>query len=177
MIVAPKPSNEAERLAALRQLKLLDTLPEQVYDDLALLASHICSTPISLVTLVDHERQWFKARVGVTMTETSRDSSFCSHAIAHPTDVLTVADTHRDPRFWDNPFVTGEPMARFYAGAPILTERGEALGTVCVIDRKPRELHAREVFALQALARQAAVLFKLRARVFDLEDRERARQG
>jgi GAF domain-containing protein len=177
VIAAPKPSNEAERLAALRQLRLLDTLPEQVYDDLALLASHICSTPISLVTLVDHERQWFKARVGITMTETSRDASFCAHAIVHPTDVLTVADTQRDPRFWDNPFVTGEPMTRFYAGAPIVTAHGEALGTVCVIDRKPRELGAREVFALQALARQAAALFRLRARVFELEDRESAAKG
>ena len=166
----PRPANDAERIAVLRQLRLLDTLPEQVYDDLAFLASTICGTPISLVSLVDAERQWFKARIGVEYAETPRSEAFCAHAILTPDEVMTVSDAREDGRFVDNPHVTGAPYVRFYAGAPIVTDDGAALGTVCAIDTKPRTIDARQSYALKALARVAASLFQLRARTFAAEE-------
>ena len=164
--VAPRPANEDERQEALHKLRLLDTLPEQTYDDIVLLAAQICDTPISMVSLIDNERQWFKARLGLDVPEIRRDGSFCSHAILQPEKVMLVPDTLEDLRFCESPMVSGDPHIRFYAGAPIVTPDGAALGTVCVIDKKPRELSARQQFALQALARQASALFQLRARVF-----------
>ena len=164
---------EQARLAALHDLRVLDTLPEQAFDDIVQLASQICGTPLGLVSLVDEQRQWFKARVGLAATQTPRDLAFCAHAINTPDALMVVADTAHDPRFRSNPLVTGEPEIRFYAGAPIVTAGGHALGTVCVIDTVPRELDAAQLGALQALARQASALFELRERTLALEEQAR----
>ena len=153
---------EARRLAALLELRVLDTLAESVYDDIALLASQTCATPIGLISLVDEDRQWFKARVGLDVDETPRDLAFCAHAIVDAVPVFVVEDASSDLRFRDNPLVTGDPGVRFYAGAPIMSHCGQALGTVCVIDRVPRVLDARQLLGLQALARQATALLELR---------------
>ena len=149
---------------ALRGLRVLDTLPEQVFGDIVLLASRICGTPVSLVSLVDRDRQWFKARVGLAAPETHRDLAFCSHAIVSHDPLFVVEDTAMDPRFSGNPLVTGEPGIRFYAGAPIVMPDGHAMGTVCVIDTVPRTLDAAQRECLQALARQTTALFELRLR-------------
>ena len=160
---APRfPDNETERLAALDRLRILDTTSESVFDDLVTLASEICGTPIALVSLVDHDRQWFKARVGLEARQTPREIALCAHAIADPTQLFTVVDASVDARFADNPLVTGEPHVRFYAGAPIVTEDGHALGTVCVIDTKPRVLTKSQSECMRALARQASSLMALR---------------
>ena len=169
----PLPSDEDRRLRALRRLRVLDSLPEQLFDDIVLLASEICGTPIGLISLIDTDRQWFKARVGLDATETPRSFAFCAHAILAPDDVMNVPDAALDPRFAANPLVTGDPNIRFYAGAPVVTPEGEALGTVCVIDTVPRELTSAQRAALQALARQTAAL--LQAREMTLE-REEANQ-
>jgi diguanylate cyclase len=170
-------TDEAARVAALRELRLLDTLPEQVFDDIVLLASQICGTPIGLVSLVDSDRQWFKARVGLNVTETHRDIAFCAHAIVAAGPVFAVEDATLDLRFRDNPMVTGDPHIRFYAGAPIVMADGHALGTVCVIDTVPRVLDAAQLRALQALSRQTAALLesRLRAIVSERQARERER--
>ncbi len=169
------------RQRALERLRILDTLPEQVYDDLVLLASEICGTPIALVSLIDHERQWFKARLGLDVAETHRDLAFCWHAVVEPASVLVVPDALQDPRFAGNALVTGAPNIRFYAGAPIVLHSGEALGTVCVIDTEPRKVSPSQLRALQALARQAAALLELRERTMAAEqnssDRARAQRA
>lgn len=152
---APLPHDEAQRLRELRGYEVLDTLPEQAFDDLTQLASRICGTPISLISLVDADRQWFKSRVGLEATQTPREVAFCAHAILDPQSVLQVEDARLDERFHDNPLVTAEPNVRFYAGAPLVTARGEALGTLCVLDREPGEMSAEEIDALRALARRA----------------------
>ena len=159
---APPPDNEEQRLQALTRTEILDSLSEQAYDDLVTLASQICDTPIALITLVDRDRQWFKAKVGLQTSETARDLAFCAHAILVPDDVFSIHDAQRDARFADNPLVTGAPRIRFYAGASIVTDDGEALGTVCVIDDKPRTLDAAQKRCLQVLARQASGLLKAR---------------
>ena len=168
---------EADRLAALRRYRILDTHPERAFDDLALLASHICGTPMALITLVDEHRQWFKARVNVPVTETSRAVSFCAHAIQQR-DVFVVPDALKDARFRDNPQVTGEPHIRFYAGAPIVTPDGHALGTLCVVDRTPRTLTREQLQALEALRRQVEAQMELRLNLMELEkalaERDRA---
>ncbi len=160
-------ANESERLKALRQYKILDTKPEQAFDDLALIASHICGTPIALITMVDEDRQWFKARIGTDVHETARSISFCSHAIEQK-GVFTVPDATLDPRFRDNPLVKGEPHIRFYAGAPLASREGYALGTLCVVDYVPRELTPEQNHALVALERQVAAQLELRRNLDEL---------
>jgi signal transduction histidine kinase len=161
VVKAPLPEDEAARLAALRDAQVLDTLPEQDFDDIALLASEICGTPMGLVSLVDEERQWFKAKVGVDIDQTHRDLSFCAHAVRGH-ELLEIPDAAADPRFSDNPFVLGDNSVRFYAGAPVVLDGTHSVGTVCVIDRQPRELTPAQRRALRSLARHASVQLELR---------------
>jgi len=163
----PLPENEAARLEALRRYAILDTFPEQEFDDLARLAALVCGTPIALVSFVDANRQWFKARVGLDLPETPRDVSFCGHAILKP-DLLVIPDALEDERFRLNPLVTGEPKIRFYAGAPLLAQDGHALGTICVLDRVPRDLNGAQREALKSLSRLAVAELELRRSVSDL---------
>jgi diguanylate cyclase (GGDEF)-like protein/PAS domain S-box-containing protein len=156
------PDNEAQRLAALASYDVLDTPAETEFDDLTLLATILCGTPIALVSLVDQERQWFKSSVGLAVQETSRTISFCGHAINQPEQLMEVHNALEDERFADNPLVTGDPNIRFYAGAPLVTSDGYALGTLCVIDTVPRQLTEQQRAALQALSRQATRLIEKR---------------
>ena len=155
------PTNESDRLVALDRYKILDTLPEQVYDDLTQLAADICGTPIALISLIDKDRQWFKSRVGIDATETPRDISFCGHAVA-ANAILNVPDASLDPRFADNPLVTKDPSIRFYAGVPLITDDNFALGTLCVIDRQPHDLTEQEIRQLEALSRLVISQLELR---------------
>lgn len=166
---AAAPASEAERLNVLRQYRVLDTLPEAVYDDLAFIASQICQTPIALVSLVDGDRQWFKARIGLEAEQTPRDLAFCAHAILEPDEVLQVSDAALDERFNTNPLVTAGPAIRFYAGVPLVTAEGHAIGTLCAIDRKPRELSADQLRALRALSREVMMQMELRRTIASLE--------
>jgi len=158
---APFPSVESGRLAALDRYAILDTEPEQTFDDLVVLAAYVCKTPIAMLSLVDDHRQWFKSKVGVEIRETPRDTSFCAHAILQQ-DLFIVTDTRHDARFRENPLVVGEPHIRFYAGAPLINEDGFALGTLCVIDREPRELDETQKEALKSLSRLALGQMELR---------------
>ena len=167
-------ADETARLAALRRYRILDTDPERAFDDLATLASQICGTPIALITLVDAKRQWFKARVGVSIAETSRSVSFCSHAIQHR-DLFVVSDASKDGLFRDNPLVKGDPHIRFYAGAPLITHDGHALGTLCVVDTVPRTLTREQTDALHALKRQAEAQIELRGNLIELHQALAAR--
>ena len=169
---APLPQDEPDRLEALRAYSILDTLDEQAFNDIALLAGSICETPIALISLVDEQRQWFKARVGLQARETPRDFAFCAHAILDAQNVLVVKDARADPRFEDNPLVTGDPNIRFYAGAPLLTPTGKALGTVCVVDRTPRDLPPEKIEALRALSRMVVAQLELRRVVSELQRSE-----
>jgi diguanylate cyclase (GGDEF)-like protein/PAS domain S-box-containing protein len=155
---------EDRRLAAVRALHILDTEPEAVFDEAVLLASTLCGTPVSLVTILDEQRQWFKAKVGVEIAETPREHAFCAHAIQQ-TDVFVVADAHLDPRFRDNPLVTGEICLRFYAGMPLVTTDAHALGTLCVMDTRPRDLTPEQKAALKILARQVTTHIEQRMRM------------
>ncbi|WNL44625.1 sensor domain-containing diguanylate cyclase [Dyella sp. BiH032] len=166
---AALPPNEAERLRALYEYAVLDTLPEQAYDDVVKLASFICGTPVSLISLVDRDRQWFKARVGLDAAQTPREQAFCAHAILQPDDVMVVPDAGKDARFEHNPLVTGDPHIRFYVGVPLVTPYGEALGTLCAIDRRPRQLSAEQLDMLRALARQVMAQLELQRGLHLLE--------
>lgn len=164
------------RLQSLESFRILDSLPEQSYDDIVTLASHICGVPIALISLIDSERQWFKAKVGVEVQQTPREQAFCAHAILNPADIMEVPDATLDPRFANNPLVTGEPSIRFYAGAPLVTPSGSALGTLCIIDRVPRRLTPPMAKALKALARQVVRLLELRRALDELETLAQAQQ-
>ena len=145
---APVPTNEPERLQALRSSGILDSAPERSYDQLTELAAGVCRAPIAILSLIDSDRQWFKSKLGINLSETSRDIAFCSHAILDR-DVLVVPDAKADQRFADNPLVTSEPHIRFYAGAPLITPEGHALGTLCVLDYVPRQLSDQQRQALR----------------------------
>ena len=165
----PIPANESSRLKALQEYKVLDTLPEQAYDNFARLAALICGTPIALITLLDDDRQWFKSRVGVERSEIPRDQALCNHTITAPDQFLLVQDARHDGRFADTLLVTDEPHIRFYAGIALVTSKGEALGTICVMDSEPRELTGEQVDALRVLAREVIEQFDLRRSITTLE--------
>ncbi len=168
-IPAPEPASEEKRLETLAKYGILDTAAEQAYDDLTLLASTICGVPISLVSLVDRNRQWFKSRIGMDDESNARELSFCAHAILEPDRLFIVPDASEDRRFAGSPLVLGDPHIRFYAGAPLVTQEGTALGTICVIDRKPRVLSEEQKIALQCLARQVVAQLELRQAMAQLE--------
>jgi two-component system NtrC family sensor kinase len=148
----PSLASDHDRVAALQKYAILDTEPERAFDDLTLLASFVCKTPIALISLVDEDRQWFKSKIGITASETPRELAFCSTTIQQ-SDVMVIPDTLKDERFRNNPMVVSEPKIRFYAGAPLINEEGYALGTLCVVDRAPREFGQDQKEALQALGR------------------------
>ena len=159
---AELPDEEPQRLAALIEYGVLDTLPEPIFDDITMLASQICGTPMALISLIDADRQWFKSRVGVDAQETDRAVAFCAHAILEPDQVMVVEDASTDDRFADNPLVVGDMNVRFYAGAPIKTPKGHALGTVCTLDRQQRQLTPAQLAALRTLAVHTGRLLELR---------------
>lgn len=164
------PVDEPARLAALQRYDILDTAPEAAFDDLTLLAAHICGTPMAYLSLIDEDRQWLKSEQGLGgIQETERSVSFCTHAISQ-TSILEVPDTRDDERFRHNPFVTGQPHIRFYAGAPLVTPDGHALGTLCVVDTRPRRLSPEQMRALDALRHQAQAQLELRLKLLELRE-------
>jgi len=169
MIFPTIPSDESKRLEILKEYSILDTLPEKEYDDITLLASQICNTPISLISLIDNKRQWFKSHHGLDATETPKEVAFCAHAINDKEHVFIVNDSRVDDRFHDNPLVTDDPFVIFYAGMPLVTSEGYALGTLCVIDHEPRSLDDSQIRALQALSSQVGRLLELRKKTKELE--------
>ncbi|NMM48192.1 GAF domain-containing sensor histidine kinase [Marinigracilibium pacificum] len=166
----PIPENEAERLNFLKELDILDTKEEEQYNRIVELASQICKVPISLITLVDQDRQWFKANKGLTVSSTSREAAFCSHTIIQ-NEILIVNDALADDRFKNNPLVLGYPNIRFYAGWPLITTNGLALGSLCVIDNIPRELTDEQEFALKVLSEQVLLLFDNRLKQKQLDQK------
>ncbi len=166
---ASLPPDEAQRLRALLQYKVLDTEPEDTYDDITRLAAQLAETPISLISLIDEKRQWFKSHFGLGANETPREYSFCAHAILKPGEVFEVPDAWLDPRFADNPLVTAAPFMRFYAGTPLVTPKGRALGTLNVIDRVPRKLTEAQATGLRVLGRQVVAQLELRRRAEELK--------
>jgi PAS domain S-box-containing protein len=153
---------EAERLQSLRDYEIVDTAPELSFDEITKLAAQLCDAPIAMVSFIDEQRQWFKSRVGIDISQSPRDISFCAHAILDTKDVFEITDALEDARFSNNPLVAGEPHIRFYAGAPLVTRGGHALGTLCVLDYKPRELTPDQVQALKVLSNQVLALLELR---------------
>lgn len=171
---APIPRNEAERLKSLQNLHILDTPSEAAYDDLTRLAAYVCDAPMATITLVDEDRQWFKSRIGITAQETPRSVSFCAHAIAQ-NELFVVPDATKDARFSGSPLVLDDPNIRFYAGMPIVSPEGFHVGTMCVLDKKPRELTEEKQVALRVLARQVAAQFQMRRQLLELKE-ARAKQ-
>lgn len=169
MPAATFPQDEEQRLESLRSYEILDTLPEQEYDDIVQIASQICGSAIALVSLVDIDRQWFKAKVGVDVDQTPRDWAFCAHALLKPGEELYVSDATKDDRFSDNPLVLSDPKIRLYAGSPLIGSEGKPLGTLCVIDNYPRELEEGQLRSLRSLARQTVALMELRRQKSNLE--------
>lgn len=162
MIKAKKYKKEEERLRLLESYSILDTVPEIDYDNLTAIAAEICGTPIALISFADKDRQWFKSRYGINASETPRDYSFCAHAITDPYDVFIIEDSTKDIRFFDNPVVTGSPHVVFYAGVALTNEKGLSVGTICVIDNKPRKLNENQIRSLKALSYQIMILLELR---------------
>lgn len=162
MTQPPQPANELSRLEELDSYNILDTLSEQDYDDITSLAATICKTPVSLITFVDKDRQWFKSHYGMSETQTIREYSFCAHALNSPHEPLIVEDSRQDERFADNPMVTGEPYVIFYTGFPLINPNGYPLGTLCVLDHKPRKLLREQLSALQILSKQVVTLLEMR---------------
>ncbi len=161
---APVPENEADRLATLRSYCVLDTAPDPLYDDLTELAASVCETPIALISLIDSDRQWFKSRHGLDAQQTDRDISFCGHAILQQ-DIFIVEDAAHDIRFSDNPLVAGATRVRFYAGVPLMSPSGQALGTLCVIDHVARKLTSVQIDLLKNLSRQVTAQLEARRMV------------
>lgn len=169
MQIAPDPQDEAARIQALREYQILDSGPEETFNDLTRLAAYICETPVAGISLIDADRQWFKSKVGITESETSRDISFCSHAIQQDGPFI-VADALEDDRFKANPLVTATPHIRFYAGSPLVSPEGYKIGTLCVLDRTPRELNLQQVAALRVISNQVITLLELRRNLTVLRD-------
>ncbi len=169
MIESRPHAFEKERIIELKSYSILDTLPEEDYDSLTAIAAQICGTPISLVSLLDERRQWFKSHHGLDVTETPKEYAFCSHAITNDSDVFIVQDARLDERFHDNPLVTGNPHVIFYAGVPLVNESGLPMGTLCVIDNEPKVLGESQVRSLRALAKQVMNLMTLRLKSLELE--------
>ena len=169
MIIPEKYIQEEERIKLLESYSILDTLPEADYDDLTLIASQICGTPIALITFLDEERQWFKSHKGLDISETPRDYSFCAYAINDPENIFIIPDARNDIRFHDNPIVAGQPNVIFYAGVPLTNEDGLPLGTICVIDHKPKILTPAQIRSLKALSEQTMRLLELRLNKSKLE--------
>ena len=173
MIAAPIPANEKERLQELIRYEVLYTQYEEDFDQIVQLASAICKTPISTITLLDFNKQWFKAKIGIENTEGDRDVSFCGHAIVQDEAIMIVNDALADQRFIDNPLVLGDPNIRFYAGYPLVSPSGYKLGTLCVIDRVPRSLTPEQELTLKTLGNQVVKLFELRLRNKEVEARNK----
>lgn len=162
MLVPKQPSNEFQRQKSLESLNILDTLPESEYDNITAIAAKICGTPIALISLIDNNRQWFKSRQGLDAEETPRDVAFCAHAILKPDELFEVNDATKDERFADNPLVTNNPNVVFYAGSPLVTPEGDALGTLCVIDNQPREISQNSKDLLILLSRHVVTHMQVR---------------
>lgn len=158
----PQPENESSRLEELSSYNILDTLSEKDYEDITMLAATICKTPISLITFIDKDRQWFKSHYGTAQTETIREYSFCAHALNSPKEALIIEDSRQDERFADNPLVTGDPYVIFYTGIPLINPNGYPLGTLCVLDHKPRKLEEEQITALEILSKQVITLLEMR---------------
>ena len=171
MIIPELAHNELDRLRALRSYNILETLSEKEYDQLTAISSQICGCSISVISLIDENRQWFKSTYGLNVSETERQVAFCAHAINKPNEMLVVPDARLDERFHDNPLVTGDPHLAFYAGVPLVNEDGMALGTLCVLDNEPKTLSESQLLALNALADQVMILLELRRNKKALEDK------
>ena len=165
----PIPQNEEERLKSLESYNLLDTLPEDDFEELTLLASEICQTPVALISLLDDKRQWFKSIIGHDVKETPKEQAFCAHTITNDSDIMIVPDARKDDRFSSNPLVTGDPNIVFYAGVPLINEEGFALGSLCVMDRVPKQLTKRQVKSLKVLGKQVLAQMELRRKLSVLQ--------